>query len=99
MIHRLFNKTPDKPDFPDALDLPANLTPHEKMAALGLLRLLVDSGEVEIYTAAGGIRPDWRYSWQVWLSERLAPPSGKRIPLREWAARAVCVDYHGGDAA
>jgi hypothetical protein len=100
MYHFLGKKATIKRDFPERVDLPY-LTDREASAALGLLRLLVDYGAAEVYTAAGGPRADGRYLWNVWLHESVAPPSGRRIPLREWAARSVCVDYtpEGPDAA
>jgi len=97
MVHHLFSRKNEKPDFPTAQDAP-DLTPHEALAALGLLRLLVDAGAAEVYTAAGGLRADGLYLWNIWLSDRITP-GGKRIPLREWAARAVCRDYTPDDAA
>ena len=97
MVHHLFSRKNEKPDFPMAQDVP-DLTPHEALAALGLLRLLVDAGAAEVYTAAGGLRADGLYLWNIWLSDRITP-GGKRIPLREWAARAVCCDYTPDDAA
>jgi hypothetical protein len=92
MVHHLFHKTPDKPTFPDPRDVSPPLTPRKALAALGLLRLLVDSGVAEIYTAAGGPRADGLYFWNIWLNASVAPPGGKRIPLREWAANVVCRD-------
>ncbi|HEY7092239.1 MAG TPA: hypothetical protein VH393_03615 [Ktedonobacterales bacterium] len=100
MVHHLFSRrAAPKPDFPDPRDLP-RLTPQEAMAALGLLRLLVDQDVAAVYTAASGIQEDGRYFWNVWLNHPVVP-GGKRIPLREWAAAAVCRDDAptGGDAA
>jgi hypothetical protein len=94
---KLFHKT-IKPSFPDPRDICPPLTPQEALAALGLLRLLVDAGVADVYTRPfmpSGQRP----AWNVWLDVSVVP-GGLRIDLREWCARAVCVDYTpGGDAA
>jgi hypothetical protein len=97
MLSRLFGHHDTKPDFPTSADLP-QLTPGQAMAALGLLRLLLDSGMAEVYTAAGGLRADGLYLWNIWLSDRITP-GGKRVPLREWAANVVCRDFTPDDAA
>jgi hypothetical protein len=97
MLSRLFGHNHDtKPDFPTSADLPG-LTPHEALAALGLLRLLIDARAAEVYTAAGSYDPiTGRYKWNVWLEHHVVP-GGKRIPLRDWAASVVCRDLDPDD--
>jgi hypothetical protein len=86
---------PNYPDFPERLDLP-RLTDKEAAAALALLRLLVDQGAVDVYTAAGGVRADGRYLWNCWIESHILP-GGKRIPLREWAAGVMLLPHHPDD--
>jgi len=97
MVRHLFSRRSDtKPDFPERVDLPY-LTDREAGAALCLLQLLVEAGAAEVYTQPipGS---DGRYRWNVWLGEQIKP-GGERIELREWAARALCVEYRpDGDA-
>jgi hypothetical protein len=91
MVHHLFSRRRElAPDFPQRLDLP-QLTDKEAFAALGLLRLLVSAGTADIYMrpfTPEGERP----RWNVWLGEQIKP-GGERLDLREWAARALCVEY------
>jgi hypothetical protein len=87
---------PNYPDFPAREDLP-RLTDDEAAAALSLLRLLVAAGDVDVYTAAGGPRKDGRYLWNCWIESHVIP-GGKRIPLREWAAGALCLPHGPEDA-
>jgi hypothetical protein len=98
MHHFLKASTGGKPDFPERADLP-NLTDNEADAALGLLHLLVQGYAAEDYTAAGYPDPlTGRYFWNVWIEHHVIA-GGKRIPLREWAANAVCRDFTPDDAA
>jgi hypothetical protein len=83
----------NRPSFPERLDLP-RLTDNEAAAALRLARLLLDRGEIDLYTAAGGPRADGRHLWNVWLEKER-----QRIPLREWAARCFCQLCPPDDAA
>jgi hypothetical protein len=76
------------------------LTDKEAGAALCLLRLLVEAGAAEVYTQPVPDAVTGRYRWNVWLNEQIKP-GGERIELRQWAARALYVQYtpSGGDAA
>jgi|GEM_PF-5699971 len=93
MVHHFLKRTPPSPDFPSRADLP-HLSSIQAHAALDLLRLLVRSGQLEIYTAAGGIRPNGRYFWNTWDNS-----TRMRVELEKWAFLALCLDYDGGDAA
>jgi hypothetical protein len=97
MVHHLFTRKTDKPDFPERVDLPF-LTDKEANAALGLLRLLVETGAAEVYTQPVPDPITCRYRWNVWLNHHVVP-GGKRIELREWAAGVVCRDFTPDDAA
>jgi hypothetical protein len=97
MLSRLLGQPQPTPDFPSRADLP-HLAEKEAYAALGLLRLLVDSGAAECYTAAGSThRP--RPLWNVWLVK-----SFRRIELERWAFMVLCLGpdpdgADGGEAA
>jgi len=68
------------------------MTDDEARAALDLLRLLVAAGDMDVYTAAGGVRSDGRYLWNCWLERER-----KRIPLRQWAAKMLCRPHSPDD--
>jgi hypothetical protein len=85
MVHHFLHRTPPSPDFPSRADLP-HLAVKEAHAALGLLRLLVDSGQAEVYTAAGSTLRQ-RPLWNVWLVK-----SFRRVELEAWAFMVLCLD-------
>jgi hypothetical protein len=93
MLSRILGHPQPTPDFPTRADLP-HLDEQSAAAALDLLRLLVRRGDVEVYTAAGGIRPNGRYFWNTWDNH-----TRMRVELEKWAFMALCLDPDGGDAA
>jgi len=78
MHHRLFRWEPDRPTFPERADLP-HLSDEAALAALRVLRMLVDEGLADTYSQpVRGL--DGRLTLEQWAVQQVTRTGGEDAP-------------------